>query len=68
VIGVPNEDSLLDAHRLASRNGIKIVLFREPDLNDQATALCTEAVDRAAKRLFRRFKLWKEDLVCQQSS
>lgn len=68
VIGVPDEESLLATHRYVMQHGIGAVLFREPDLNDQATALCTEAIEPARKRLFRRYKLWKEDLVCQQSS
>jgi hypothetical protein len=68
VIGVPDEESLLEAHRLAEHHGVRSVLFREPDINNEATALCTEAVDLAGGRPFRRYKLWKEDLVCHQSS
>ena len=61
VIGVPDEEHLLDAHRYVESLGIKAVLFREPDMGDQATALCTEAMGREQKRNFRRFKLWKEE-------
>jgi hypothetical protein len=67
VIGVPDEESLLDAHRLTEHHGIRAVLFREPDINDEATALCTEAVDPAGGRTFRRYKLWKENLVCSRN-
>jgi hypothetical protein len=68
VIGVPDEESLLAAHRLAESHGIRTILFREPDIDNEATALCTEALDSAGKRVFRRYKLWKENLVCPQTS
>jgi len=39
LLSVPNEFALLVLHDLAAARGIAVTLFREPDLNNTATAL-----------------------------
>jgi len=61
---VPDEESLLQVRDRVRAHGIHAELFREPDLGDAATALCTEAVCGDARKVFRRFRLWKEPELC----
>ena len=57
----PDEDYLwIQKARLESR-GIACTIFREPDRNNEATALCTEPVSETQRRVFSRWKLWKEE-------
>ena len=59
VCAVPNEDELLRAeHRLAQK-GIRTVTFREPDLGNRATALSTEPINGAFRKVLSRYPLWK---------
>jgi len=37
--------------------GIRTTLFREPDRNNEATALATEPLGQEARRIFRKWKL-----------
>lgn len=59
LIGVENENELLNIHNYICGCGINAVLFREPDLGDSATALCTEPVCNDKQKLFRKFRLWR---------
>lgn len=58
VIGVSSEDELLREHARLVHAGIPLTLFREPDLDDQATALATAPVSGEARKLFRHHTLW----------
>jgi hypothetical protein len=59
ICSVPNEDELLRAeHRLAQK-GIRSVVFREPDLKNRATALSTEQINGAFRKVLSRYPLWK---------
>lgn len=49
-------------HRLKSRN-IKTLMFREPDIGDQATALSTEPINGSTRKFMSRYPLWKGDKV-----
>jgi len=40
----PNEFELLMAYDRLCANGVQAILFREPDLDNQATSLCTEPI------------------------
>ncbi len=40
IVSVPNEDALLDLISEAHRRGIAHVGVREPDINEEATAMC----------------------------
>jgi hypothetical protein len=56
---VPNEDGLLAAHERLEDRGIQAILFREPDRNNEATALCTEPVWGNRRRIFSKYSLWR---------
>jgi hypothetical protein len=58
---VPDEDRLLAAHERLEDRGIQSVLFREPDRNNEATALCTEPINGKRRRLFSKYSLWREE-------
>jgi hypothetical protein len=60
---VASEYELLKAQRQIERRGIKTVLFREPDIGDQATALATEPISGQDRKFFSRYKLWRHDYV-----
>jgi len=60
ICAVPNENALLKEYeRLASYN-IDSILFQEPDRNNEATAFCTEPISKKKRKLFSKWKLWKE--------
>ena len=59
VLSTPDEQSLLEAQEKIRERGIESVLFREPDIGDQATALCTEPVWGSRRKIFSSYKLWR---------
>ena len=58
---VSNEEKLLLARERLENRGIKSILFREPDRNDEATAICTEPILGNRRRIFSKYPLWRED-------
>ena len=56
---VANEEELLAAHERLEDRDIQAVLFREPDRNDEATALCTEPVWGNRRKIFSKYPLWR---------
>lgn len=48
-LSVPDEVSLLQLASRLSERGINFVTFREPDINNQVTALCIEPHDDVRK-------------------
>jgi hypothetical protein len=59
ICSVSDEKELLKADYRLKASGIKTVTFREPDLGDRATALATEQVNEAARKVLSRYPLWK---------
>lgn len=59
VLQVRDENALLACRQYVEDQGIKSVLFREPDLGDTATALCTEPVGEEKRKVFKKFRLWR---------
>jgi hypothetical protein len=57
VIGVKDESALLKAFNKTQQNGIRCTVFREADLDDQATALATEPVYGDTRRIFQNYQL-----------
>lgn len=57
---VADEACLFFACEKLERAGINFVLFREPDMGNRATALCTEALNDKRGRVLSSFRLWKE--------
>jgi len=59
ICGVDSESKLLNALEYAQSAGIECRLFREADLDDEATAFATEPVYGSQRRLFKKFQLVK---------
>ena len=57
---VSNETDLMKAARKLDSSGIRYHIFKEPDINYESTALCTEPVEPGSRRAFSNWKLWKE--------
>jgi peptidyl-tRNA hydrolase len=49
IVSVPNEDALLDLISEAARRGIERTAVREPDIDDEATAVALAPGDAARK-------------------
>lgn len=59
ICSIPNEQELLKVQdKLAQRN-IKTVTFREPDIENQATAIATEPISSDVRRYLSSYPLWK---------
>jgi len=56
---VSSERALTDARDRLEFHGIRIVLFREPDLGGQATALATQPIEGPRRSPLSRYPLWK---------
>lgn len=56
---VPDEDGLLKAKHYIEQKGIRTILFREPDIDNQATAMATEPMSELDRRKLSKFKLWE---------
>lgn len=54
-----SERELTDARDRLEYLGIRTVLFREPDLGGQATALATEPLPPSRRSSLSRYPLWK---------
>lgn len=59
ICSVPSEDDLLKADFDLKRRGIRSVIFKEPDLENRATALATEPLNGEFRKLLSRYPLWK---------
>ena len=59
-----DEAALLKALKKLEDNGIRHTVFREADLDDQATAIATEPVYGETRRLFRNYQLLQPQEVC----
>jgi hypothetical protein len=57
---VSDEERLLEAHERLQDRGIDAILFREPDRNNEATALCTEPIWGNRRKIFSKYSLWRE--------
>lgn len=56
---VENEIKLLEAHNWVTKHKIDCVLFDEPDMEGQFTALATKPIKTKEERaIFRKFKLY----------
>jgi hypothetical protein len=58
VCHVDSEADILKAGRWLEARGIRTVVFREPDLAGQATALATEALVGPARKALASYRLW----------
>ena len=59
VCSVPDEETLRMVERKAVDRGIKTVVFEEEDIGNEATALATEPIAGAQRKVFSNYPLWK---------
>lgn len=57
VCGIPNERQLLSTFTEISSTHIPVTIFREPDLENQATAIATGLLEQKDRKHFRKLKL-----------
>jgi hypothetical protein len=63
IVSVPDEDALLDLITEASRRGIIRTAVREPDLNNEATAVALAPGD-ATRKLCANLPLALKEVAC----
>lgn len=56
---VANEERLMAAYERLEGRDIQTVLFREPDRDNEATALCTEPICGNRRKIFSKYPLWR---------
>lgn len=59
VLEVKSERQLLKIREQLLAQGIKTILFREPDIGNEATAMATTQIPINNKDIFKRYRLWK---------
>ena len=60
ICGIDSEAKLLNAQNKLTLAGIKCHSFREPDIDNQLTAIACEPVYDEQRKLFRQYQLIKE--------
>lgn len=60
LLGVPSQQKLYDAIARMEAAGIRCEVFYEPDDEMGHTAVCTEPVSGLQRRVFRRYRKWRE--------
>jgi len=58
--GVSSEEQLARVVEQLEQQEVRVFLFYEPDFPRGYTAACTEPVCGERRRIFRRFRLWRE--------
>jgi len=59
---VKNENDLINQQRYLTNNGIQFMEFREPDRNNELTAICSEPIYGDDRKIFSKFQLFKGEL------
>jgi hypothetical protein len=59
VCSIKNEQELLKVEDKLAQHSIKSVMFREPDVDNQATALATEPIPASLRRFLSSYPLWR---------
>jgi hypothetical protein len=59
---IKSEKDLIKTSNRLDYYGIQHHIFKEPDIQNQQTALCTEPVTQDQRSLFSKYKLWKGEL------
>ena len=59
LIGIKNQEQLLNITNILKDNNIRYEIFWEPDDNMHHTAICTEPIKGEQRKLFKKYKLWK---------
>jgi hypothetical protein len=56
---IPNEQELLRLQDKLTQRDIRTVIFREPDIENQPTAIATEPLGAEVRRYLSSYPLWK---------
>lgn len=59
ICAIPNEQELLKLQHRLTQLDIKSILFCEPDIDNQATALATEPISSDVRRFLSSYPLWR---------
>ena len=59
VLQCKDEPSLIHTYESLSKD-IDLVMFREPDIGNQATAFASKPISGDHRKLFKKFKLWSQ--------
>lgn len=59
LFAIKNEQELFKTKDMLINNGIDYSMFYEPDFDMGYTAIATEPIHEADKRIFKRYRLWK---------
>lgn len=59
VCTLPDEEALLLAQSRIEHAGIRTVMFREPDRDNETTAIATEALEASRRKVLARYPLWR---------
>jgi Peptidyl-tRNA hydrolase PTH2 len=57
VFGVKSEAKLMSLAQRVQEQGVKIQMFREPDIGDQMTSFATEPVIGERREIFKKYQL-----------
>lgn len=60
LLGAKNLNKIERAIKYLGTNGIKHVVFREPDIGDEITAVATSPVNGDKREVFRKYQLLRE--------
>lgn len=60
LLTVKNQEELQKTKEYLDMNEVDSYMFFEPDFDMGFTALCTEAIFGEKRKLFKKFKLWKQ--------
>lgn len=61
MLGVKTETQLENVCKRLEKQGIRFASFREPDIGDQLTSVCTEPVSQEQRAIFKKYQLLKGD-------
>jgi hypothetical protein len=60
ILSAKDQSALFKVAKKLDITGIRYRIFIEPDINDEATSLCTEVISGDARRIFKNYQCIKE--------
>lgn len=65
ICAISDEQGLMQAIDRLTSHGIRISIFREPDLENQITAIATEPLSKPTRKIMSKYQLWRADYVAR---
>lgn len=65
ICSIPDEQGLIQAADRLASHGIRTTIFREPDLENQMTAIATEPLVKPARKIMSKYSLWRAEYATQ---